>query len=269
MYSSYRLFLIPVLVSIPLLLPHELFAQETMPFTGEVNAENINIRADSTVNSRVICRASKGERLEVTSALYGWYKIRLPKHAPSFIKKNLTAGIEDRPANSFDKLKASGTDLNRNAKVIKERVNIRLSPNESSPILGKADKNEIITILGESGEWYKIEPINNSFGWINSKFISKAPAVVKRDDPLPQATAPPEPQNSIVAEGMIKPYGIVIKRVATHKLITDDKKIFLLKGDKKSLDALNHHKVKVIGKFIEPNNQKYPVIEIEKMEELD
>ena len=113
-----------------------LFAQETMPFIGEINADNINIRSDSTVSSEIICKVNKGEQVEVTRERYGWYKIRLPKYAPSFIKKNLVTAIEDKPANSFDKLRDSGTELNRNAKVIKNRVNIRLHPNESSPILG-------------------------------------------------------------------------------------------------------------------------------------
>jgi uncharacterized protein YgiM (DUF1202 family) len=248
-----------------------------MPFIGEINADNINIRSDSTVSSEIICKVNKGEQVEVTRERYGWYKIRLPKYAPSFIKKNLVTAIEDKPANSFDKLRDSGTELNRNAKVIKNRVNIRLHPNESSPILGKVDRNEVITILEDKGEWFRIEPVNSSFGWINNKFISKISSVTKPENPLvPQkvkeeknAAVPITLEKSITAEGVIKPYGIVFKRLATHKLITNDNKIFLLKGGKKSLDILNYHKVKVIGKFIEPNKQRYPIIDIEKIEALD
>ncbi len=86
--------------------------------------------------------------------------------------------------------------------------------------------------------------------------------------PIQQDISAAEGKNTII-EGIIKPYGIVFKRPATHKLITSDNKIFLLKGNKKSLDQLNYHRVKVIGKVTGPDSQKYPIIEIEKIEELD
>jgi len=247
-----------------------LWAGEPLPFTGEVNSDNINIRSDSTVSAQIICKCAKGQRLEVVAQRYGWYKIRLPKPAPSFIKKNLVTGIEDKPADSFDKLKASGNELIKSAKVIKDRVNIRLAPSESSPILGKADRNEVITVLEDKGGWYRIEPINNSFGWISSKFIAKVAAPAE-PEPLQaqQQIIPAAGEKSTVIEGVVKPYGIVFRRPATHKIITSDNKIFLLKGNKKSLDQLNYHKVKVTGKPIGTDNQKYPIIEIEKIEELD
>jgi SH3-like domain-containing protein len=271
MRASLRLF--PAFLSLFLLFIAEnnLCAQENMPFTGEVNADNINIRADSTVSADIICKAAKGETLEVVSQSYNWYKIRLPKNAPSFVKKDLVARIEDKPADSFDKLKSTGEGLIKNAKVIKERVNIRLSPTEASPVLGKIGRNEVVTVLAEKGDWYKIEPVNNSFGWINAKFVNKASATAKpvTAEPQQQQAAQAKETENIVVEGLIRPYGMVFKRPATHKLITVDNKIFLLKGDKKNLDLLNYHKVRVSGKFTGPVNQKYPIIETEKIEALD
>jgi len=272
MRTGHKIFPTALLLFVLFSAANILSAQEPASFTGVVNADNINIRSDSTVSAQIICKSAKGERLEVVSERYDWYKIRLPKQAPSFIKKNLVAGIEDKPADSFDKLKTSASGLIKNAKVIKDSVNIRLAPSETSPILGKVDRNEVITVLEDKGGWYKIEPVNNSFGWISSKFISKVSATATSQGAvvrLPIAAAKPEPTQAQQIEGIIKPYGIVFKRPATHKLITSDNKIFLLKGNKKSLDQLNYHKVKVTGKSIGPDTQKYPIIEIEKIEELD
>ena len=67
-------------------------------FHGEINTNNINIRSDSTVISKVICVSSKGEPVEVVKESYEWYKIRLPKTAPSFIKKNLVSLIDEKTA---------------------------------------------------------------------------------------------------------------------------------------------------------------------------
>ena len=229
------------------------------PFQGEVNADNINVRTDATVNSAIICTVNKNEAVEVITELYDWYKIRLPQKAPAYIKQDLVACIDAAPL--------AETEC-KNAKVLKDRVNIRLGPSESAAIIGAANKNDTVNIIEGKGGWYKIEPLQTSFGWINKRFITKvvppAPAP-KNDIPVP----PPEPPDTITLSGVIKPYGKVIKRIATHKLITQDNRIFLLKGDKKSLDALNYQKVKVVGKILDLPRQKYPVIEIRALEEAN
>ncbi len=216
---------------------------------GEVTSDNINIRTDSTTSAKVICVANKGERLEIVKELYDWYKIRLPKTAPSFIKKSLVTPIDEKTA-----------------KVAKNNVNIRLEPNESSAILGKANENEIINILEDAGEWYKIEPVSNSYGWVHKRFITKNLTPPKQEI---KVIPPPAPDDTVVIEGVIKPYGMVFRRVATHKLFTSDNKVYLLKGNKKTLDTLNYHKVRVTGKPISAKNQKYPTIETQKIEALD
>ncbi len=269
-----------------ILIPFICFAQNQIPspkeltatpkhkavlFQGEINANNINIRSDSRVGSKIICITNNGEPVEVIKESYGWYKIRLPKTAPSFIKKNLVGLVDEKTA-----------------KVIKDNVNIRLNPSESSPILGKADKNEVINIVEERGEWYKIEPLNNSFGWVNKKFVDKADTINKREEVklAQEISAKGGPASgwkkenkimnekvsqdeSVTIEGIIKPYGKVIKRIATHKLITADNNVFLLKGNKGSLDSLNYHKVKVTGKLINPKDKKHTIIEIQKIEVSD
>ena len=131
-------------------------AQELLPFQGEINADNINVRSDATVSSEIICTLKKDDRVEVVSLFYEWYKIRLPKSTPSFIKKNLVSNSDGKTAI-----------------VAKDNVNIRLHPNESCPIIGKASKNQIINILADKGDWYRIEPIDNSFGWVHKKFITE------------------------------------------------------------------------------------------------
>lgn len=236
--------------------------QTSLPasFQGTINAADINVRCDSTVSSKIICKMNKGDTVEVVRELYDWYKIRLPKTAPSFIKKNLVAVMGDEAA-----------------KVLKDNVNIRMQPNESSWILGKVDKNEVVNIVGERNAWYKIEPVNNSFGWINKSFVDKASAVNKTAKI--KSTQDAKKKNTIIVkeavlekditlEGIIKPYGKVFRRNATHKLITADNNVFLLRGNKESLDNLNYRKVKVTGKLIDPQDYN-PIIEITKIEALD
>lgn len=241
------------------------FAQNTYLFQGEVNSDNINVRSDSTSSALVICTVKKGERLDVLLELYDWYKIRLPKNSPSYVKKAL--------AECFNFAQDSKACLN--AKILKDRVNVRLKPSESSPVIGKITKDEVVNVLGERENWLKIEPVANSSGWIHKKFVNKFSAQEKsvKPSPIPAETTTRSKEETvnkgITVEGIIKPYGKIINRIATHKLVTSDNKVYLLRGNRQALDALNYHRVRIMGKIIEAPRERYPVIEVKILVSLD
>jgi len=243
-------------------------------FRGQINANGINVRLDATISAAVVCTLAKGDQVEVISEVYDWYKIRLPKIAPSYIKKELVECINldnlkpvDGQVSSVPKPDRLGNQC-KNGKVIKDRVNIRLEASESSWILGKVDKLTVVNILMAEGTWYKIEPVYRSFGWVNKKFISIELACPKQETKLEVIPKGEELSDSLTAEGTVSPYGMVLWRKATHKLITEDKKIYFLKGNRKSLDSLNYHKVKVTGKLI-AKNSKYSIIDVAIIEALN
>ena len=62
---------------------------------------------------------------------------------------------------------------------------------------------------------------------------------------------------------------MVLWRTATHKLVTDSNETYFLKGNRKGLDNLNYHKVKVTGKLITPKNSGSPIIEVAIIEVLN
>lgn len=240
--------------------------QGQFPFKGQVNKDGVNVRSNSTVSSQPVCLVNKGQRLEVITELYGWYKIRLPRKAPVYINKKLAECINSDEQNQCSAIK-----------VLKDRVNIRLSPDESSAILGRASQNETITVTAVKQDWYKIEPTPNTFGWINQKFVDRLPEEVPSQEIAATTTKPPQvkpeaplPADALVIEGTLKPHGIFFKRAVAHKLITEENAVFLLKGNKDELDAAKLRKVKITGiKSTEPLRQKYPTLEVLKLEVLD
>lgn len=239
-------------------------AEEIFPFLGEVNSDGINIRSDSTTGSGIICTTKKSDTLEVLSQRYDWYRVRLPKYAPSFVSKDLVDLIEENPLvnNPQENKKRYGS-------ISKEKVNIRLAAGTDSAVIGKADKNELVTIVAEEAGWYKIIPINNSYGWVHKKFIGKRPPVISEPPRAVEKPKPPTQSYSITINGEIRPYGKIFGRKGSHKLITTDNNVYLLKGNKKSLDTLNHRMVKVTGNLISGANEKPGIIAIEKVELLD
>jgi len=253
LYFKFRVTLFVLLVCFS--FTGDSLSEEFAAFTGKVNANDINVRVDATTGAAVACTLAKGQPVEVVWEAYDWYKIRLPKTAPSYIKKNLVECI-NRTASLPEPEKCL------NAKVTAERVNIRLGPGEGSWILGKVDKLTVVNILADKGAWYKIEPVHQSFGWVYKKFVDKAPAAV----PEPAQAKSPD---LLVIEGTVSPYGVVLWRQATHKLITAENKIYFLKGNRKGLDSLNYHRVKVTGKLITPPESKYPIIHVALIEALN
>jgi uncharacterized protein YgiM (DUF1202 family) len=252
------------------------FASGTGLSYGNVKLDAINIRSDSTVNSPVICVVNKGTRLQIISERYDWYKVRLPKAAAVYIKKNLTECVTFKPEEAAT-LKPTAQHQNPclYAKLIKDRINVRLNPNETSPILGIVGINEVVTVISDKDGWLRIEPTENSFGWINTKFVEKVPAqAIQEERPLPQEQEDKTAnlketiarQENEVIVGIVQPSGVIFRRSATHKLISEDKKVFLLKGNKKGLDTLNYRKVKVSGKIVTSPRQRYPIIEVKTME---
>lgn len=242
------------------------YAAEKLPFTGKINSQDINLRTDATTMATVIDTLAKGAQVEVVSESYDWYKVRLPKNTPVYISKALAScvkhdGNQLTPSPSIAECSS--------AKVLKDRVNIRIKPSEKAAIVGIADENEIVNVISETGGWYKIEPIQNSFGWVYKKFVDKASALPKVETlkSSQEKISPQESEeNNTVLSGIVKPYGMVFMRSATHKLITPEGKIFLLKGNRASLNALNHQKVKVIGKIISAPSSKHPVVEVKIIE---
>jgi len=240
-----------------------LYAETPEVFTGQINASGINVRVDATVGAEIVCNLPKGELVEVVREAYDWYKIRLPKEAPSYIRKDLLE------CNNVSPDFAAGSGKCSSAKVIKDRVNIRLRPSESSWILGKIDKSTVVNVIAEESGWYKIHPVYQSYGWVNKKFVSKDIIIPKEQGAVAQAGDAATVSQPLVVEGKISPYGIVLWRKATHKLITAENKTYFLKGDRKSLNSLNYRKVKVTGKLISPQASKNPIVQIQTIEALN
>ncbi len=212
------------------------------------------MRVDSTVNSAVICTVGRGQKLEVLKEFYDWYKVRLPRHAPAFISKKFVA-VAGRNA----------------VTVTADNVNIRLGPDTSSPIIGKADRGATIELFGESGEWFQINP-GYAAGWIKKQFLKKTPEPVQPEPPVQvQPVLPPPPPPlppEEVLEGLVRPYHLFFGKIASHNLLTSDGRVFFLKGNPELLNQFNQRHARVYGKIDTAAGKKYPVLEVSKAEAL-
>lgn len=136
------------------------FAQEQkFPFIGIVEAESVNLRAGANLNFEIITKLNKSDKVFVVSESYNWYKIRLPQTADCYVNKK------------YIKIYRGQTGV-----VLANRLNVRARPKETSGLLGQVKKGQTLKILGKvSGDWYKIIPPQDSYGWVDSSFVKYFP----------------------------------------------------------------------------------------------
>lgn len=244
------------------------FAQKPPLFTVQVNSDNINVRADCTVSSEIICKADKGDRFEAVDQKYNWYRIRLPKETRVYIKQELLelSATCDPAAGADGKVRLP-------AKVAATNVNIRLNPSLESRIIGHADYGQAVEIIEKKEGWYAITPTDNCYGWIHGKFIQDAPEV----------TTPPETEEAIILEapvlpqeeklpeikGSIRPYWSLFGSKGTHKLISEEGRTYILKGDQKLMDTFNQTEVVLSGEFLSDPEDKVPVFSVKSIKEIE
>ena len=122
--------------------------------TAEIIGDNINVRGDSTSMSQVLCTLSKGTRINIVQEKFDWYKIRLPQSFKAYAATKYIDVIGPK------KGKVNATTLN-----------LRLTSSTDAPVIGKAQVNDLVQIIGKEGDWYKLSAYPYGTGWINKKFV--------------------------------------------------------------------------------------------------
>jgi hypothetical protein len=210
----------------------------------------------------------------VVDQSYGWYKIKLPIYADSFVSaafvKKLGDGIGETSAN---------------------RLNIRARPNQNAALLGQLQRGELLRIVEEMPEgWLKIEPPDNSYGWVSVEYVQYSSVPI----PPPRTIQPPvrniytkkkmeeqlaaqmaaEKEKEIAAAVKSQPsfQGVVMELGeqafaddVRHRLMSDDKTIYYLKGYRRIFDIFLQSKVKVEGTPAPESNGTRQVIFVSKI----
>lgn len=224
-------------------------AQKPPLSKGQISADEINIRTDATINSEVICTVRKDQLLDIISESFEWYKVRIPPEAEAFVYKKFVSLDEDKTA------RINGSN-----------VNVRIRADLASPILGRVNDGEPVKIIEESGDWFKIRAPESCYGWIHKNFVTKVKDETRPAKKQEEAAGGPV-KKAVTVQGLLKPK--IMTKVATHKLITGNNSIYLIRGDKEQLNSFNNSAVRIIGNLIEPASDTLPIIEPEQIEAVE
>lgn len=262
-------FLLIVFLSVGILLGSDLYAQqEFFPFVGEITTDKVHLRAGQHKNFEHLCYLNKGQNVLVVDVSYDWYKIRLPKSAKSYASAKYILLTDDKKG-----------------KVTGNRLNVRSGAGSNYTVVGKLKKDDIVCILEKDEEWYKIQPIEKSYGWVHEDFLSfksKDIASIKKEESLMEKQIEEKKQEQKEIESAQKGKELENKNITLvgkldvetigledikYRVLIDGKPKYYLQGLNYIFDDFIKRKIKISGILNEDSSKlSYPVIKVFRIE---
>jgi uncharacterized protein YgiM (DUF1202 family) len=172
--SVFHSLILSLILSVGLVQTQIVFAgEETFPFRGEAVMDQVNVRAGQSTNFEGLCKLKKGEEVIALEKGYGWYKIQLPKAANCYVNKEYIQFLGQN---------AGG--------VLGDHINIRAGAGTHYTVLGQLMKGEQIFIEEDLKEWYRIQPVLGSYGWVAEEYLAfKSNDVKEYEDAMAAKTS--------------------------------------------------------------------------------
>ncbi|RKY13259.1 MAG: hypothetical protein DRP82_05650 [Planctomycetota bacterium] len=136
-----------------------LFAQQTgqterrFPAKAYMTGDRVNVRCGPGTNYRSLTKLNKGDRIVVMGKKGEWFAIKPPKGVVFLVDK--------RFVNRFD-----GT-----GKVLKNGLSVWSGTTAQDARVGYLKKGQKVTIVGDVGRWYKIEPPEGVVVYVFGKYV--------------------------------------------------------------------------------------------------
>ena len=146
----------------PAELPRTVF---DVPRQGEIALENVNVRSGPGAGDRVVGILRNGDHVKAVAQIGDWLEIEYPSKFPAWISKDYV-----------DVIKESGDKKGvRIGKINCPKVRIRASGDMTGKVLREATRGEEVTIVGESGLWYKIAAPEGSKCYVHKNCVQLEP----------------------------------------------------------------------------------------------
>jgi uncharacterized protein YgiM (DUF1202 family) len=168
-------------------------APSAEPITGAgpavVRQNNVNVRGKAAINSEVLTRLTRGQQVTVLEEVTlkkpkqdepaKWAKIALPTNAAVWAHSSFI----DPTAHT----------------VIPRRLNLRSGPSENHSIVGRIEKGAAVKVVDQKGEWVKVEPPADAYGFVAAHLLAKesAPAIAAVTPPAPAESTPPPIETAV------------------------------------------------------------------------
>ncbi|MBW3111900.1 SH3 domain-containing protein [Bacillus sp. MCCB 382] len=138
---------------------------------GIITDNALNVRNSPSLQSSVLGVLNKGDKVEVTGSVTGWYEIEFGNDkawiSESYVE--FSDGADD--AGSDEESTSTPEDLVGIITV--HGLNVRDETSLNGRIVGKVSKGEKYKLLKEKNNWYQIKLENGNKGWIAGWYVQK------------------------------------------------------------------------------------------------
>lgn len=128
----------------------------------------LNIRSNPSMGSNIIGKLSNGTSIDIVGETNGWYKIKYNG------KDGYVSDKYIRVQNN-DEIKYKGKVQ------VSSALNVRKGPGTSYSIISSLLNNQIVKIIEDVGEWYKIE-VDGKEGYVLKQYIKKVDNIENNEE---------------------------------------------------------------------------------------
>ncbi len=150
-----------------------------------VKGNFVNVRSGPGTNYGLVGKVKQGDRMTITGQKGDWYKVQSGNTGGWVANWLIT--VQNNAASTAP-AKSSPASGGKVALVNASILNIRSGPGTGFVVAGKAKQGEKLTVIEQSGDWYKIQA-GNLNGWVAGSLVSvqSTPAV---STPAPVTPSP-------------------------------------------------------------------------------
>ena len=138
---------------------------------------SLNVRSGASTSSSVIGSLSNGSKVTIVGESGSWYKINYGNTTGYVSKDYIQSSGESNNSSNYGN-SSSETASNKSGYVVNvhSSLNVRSGASTSSSVIGSLSNGSKVTIVGESGSWYKIN-YGNTTGYVSKEYVSLGSSV--------------------------------------------------------------------------------------------
>ena len=148
--------------------------------TGVVNVSGLNLRSGPSTSTSIVGSISRGQQVTILAAEGQWYKISVNHTTAYVFAEYITRTSSGGSSGSGDGNSGGGNGGNQvtggsKGKVNTSALNVRTGASTSASRIGCIYLNDEVTILGVSGNWYKVSAVvggRTVEGYVSSQYIT-------------------------------------------------------------------------------------------------
>jgi uncharacterized protein YraI len=124
------------------------FAAEMVSIKGSI----VNMRSGPSTRTEALWELKKGYPLKVLKRKGSWIQVQDFENDRGWVSRKLTSKTPYHVVKS-------------------NTANIRSGPSTKYPIVGKAERGDVLRTRGKKSGWVKVQPSSGKSGWVSGKLI--------------------------------------------------------------------------------------------------